>query len=438
MFFNKKEIENNEDDIVLDNTKEQTPTSHAELYNRELDLLYDVTLAIISTDGKEVCDVITRLLGEFTKSKVCSLWFFENGQVLKKVRKGFYSIENELLQKLSTADFELMEKLVEAREPLLIGRNHSTNDPTINKLFYALGMPIIVHGEIMGVLNLWKYKEENVDFFSDKQLSTLSKAINNIACGIANNLFNRQHQDRIKKELQIAQRIQVNLMPKKLPRFSGITIGVRADSANEVGGDYLDLIETSNKNLGIVIGDVMGKGIPASLHMVMTRTVFRTTARNDISPDLVLKEINNVLYPDLSPQGIFVTLFYGLYHPTSKLLLYANAAHNPPIVLHAATGEFTLLKAKGVFIGGKEDPEYTLQSIQLASGDIVVFYSDGLKEAMNKKKEQYGIDRIKDNIKKYSFYDAASISDCLFINQSKFTEHCEQADDITIAVLKVE
>lgn len=431
MFFNKNYSHLATTEINEDQIPPITPEKP------ELNLLYQFNLAMLDGIENEPCEKMVKLIGEYTNATVCSLWLVEPGETIQKLRKGFFQVETKLLQNISSLDFELVEHIISLKGHQMISNGAKLGESFIDGRIQALGLPILLHNEIVGVINIWKIDEKE-NIFTDEIINTLYKITNLIGLGIKNQLLDKKHQIRIRKELEIAQRIQVNLVPKILPIIHGVSLGVRAISANEVGGDYLDLIITSNKNLGIVIGDVMGKGIPASLHMVMTRTLFRSVARNDLTPNLVLKEINSVLYPDLSPQGVFVTLFYGLYHPETKLLLYSNAAHNPPIIYHAKTGEYSLLKTKGTFIGGKEIYDYTLQSIQLTTGDIVVFYSDGLKEARNKSKEQFGVNRIVETVEKYAFYDAASITDCIYLSYAKFSNMCEQADDITFSVLKIE
>ncbi|MHB1167324.1 MAG: PP2C family protein-serine/threonine phosphatase, partial [Carboxydocellales bacterium] len=168
------------------------------------------------------------------------------------------------------------------------------------------------------------------------------------------------------------------------------------------------------------------------------RTVFRAVAKGNLLPHQVLNEVNEILLTDLHSLGSFVTLFYALYDPVTHVLLYANAGHNPPIAFRAATDEFVMLKAKGIYIGGKPEANYSLSSFQLLAGDIVVFYSDGLKEAMNNQREQFGVQRVMDTVRKYAVYDSAGITDCLSYALADFSADAPQRDDITLAILKVQ
>src|SRR5680860_498498 len=199
--------------------------------------------------------------------------------------------------------------------------------------------------------------------------------------------FSDSSHRRLNKELAIAKQIQASFLPKKTPQLAGISIAFQSMTAHEMGGDYLDIFQTQNKLVGIALGDVMGKGIPAALWMAMTKVTLSTIAKSGVQPHVVLEEVNKALYQDLVERDTFVTLLYALYEPVKKVLLLANAGHLPPLVFHGTTGQYELLKVKGTYIGGIKNRKYKLIGVQLMAGDVVLFYSDGVTEATNSSGE---------------------------------------------------
>ncbi|MFZ3170735.1 MAG: SpoIIE family protein phosphatase [Carboxydocellales bacterium] len=246
-----------------------------------------------------------------------------------------------------------------------------------------------------------------------------------------------ENNRRINKELKLANSIQASLFPINLPLISGATLAATTLVANEVGGDYCDLFITRKKKLGIAIGDVMGKGIPAALFVAMTYAYVRNFAVETESPSSILNKVNNVLYAPLESNQQFLTLFYAIYDPTSKVLSYANAGHNPPILYCAATGETQTLTVRSFYIGGREQTDYKEGSINLNPGDILLFYTDGLKEGKNPDGEQFGMERIENLIKASYMQDPASIQDIIINEFNDFLLGEPPYDDVTMVIIKI-
>lgn len=243
---------------------------------------------------------------------------------------------------------------------------------------------------------------------------------------------------RIRRELQLANTIQSSLFPVNLPQVTGATLAATAVSANEVGGDYCDLFITKDKKLGIAIGDVMGKGVPAALFVAMTYAFVRNYAISADQPSPVVNRVNRSLYPQLDFAEQFITFFYGIYDPATRELLYTNAGHNPPIVYRAATGECEELKLRDFFLGGRQDAQYRETKAQLDPGDVVLFYTDGLKEGRNKDKEQFGMQRITNLLKESAVYDPASIQELISYEFNDFLAGEPPYDDVTMIVIKID
>lgn len=243
---------------------------------------------------------------------------------------------------------------------------------------------------------------------------------------------------RIQRELQLANTIQSSLFPVNLPQVPGATLAATAVPANEVGGDYCDLFIINDTNLGIAIGDVMGKGVPAALFVAMTYAFVRNYAMHSDSASSVVNRVNRSLFPQLEFAEQFITFFYGIYYPETRELRYTNAGHNPPIVYRADTGECEYLPVRDFFLGGRQDAEYREGRIVLNEGDIVLFYTDGLKEGQNSLKEQFGMERIKRLLKESAIYDPASIQELISYEFNDFLAGEPPYDDVTMMVIKVD
>ncbi len=250
-------------------------------------------------------------------------------------------------------------------------------------------------------------------------------------------LFLRGLVERSQRELQLANAIQSSLFPVRLPQVRGATLAATAVSANEVGGDYCDLLVNKNNKLAIAIGDVMGKGVPAALLVAMTYAFVRNYAFDLDSPAQLTNILNRSLFPQLDFAKQFMTFFYCIYDPEDRGLIYTNAGHNPPMVYRAATGECELLPVRDFFIGGRLDAGYREGTTALYPGDIVLFYTDGIKEGKNKDKEQFGMNRIKGLLKEFHVYDPASIQEIISYSFLEFLEGEPPGDDVTMIIIKI-
>jgi phosphoserine phosphatase RsbU/P len=214
-------------------------------------------------------------------------------------------------------------------------------------------------------------------------------------------------KERLDRELEIGAEIQERLLPKQFPDIPGLELAACYLNADRVGGDYYDFIpanydrltnkyhdlSTTNK-WSITIGDVMGKGVPAGLIMTMTRGMLRAEVLNGHSPARILQHLNRVMYADLENSSRFVTLFYSEYDPTTQILTYTNAAHNPPLYWQAATDRILRLDTPGMLIGLDADSQYEEAQVQLQQGDTIIYYTDGFTDAANQDGERFNEENL--------------------------------------------
>jgi PAS domain S-box-containing protein len=243
-----------------------------------------------------------------------------------------------------------------------------------------------------------------------------------------------QERERIEQELRIARLIQQTLLPKTLPKLSGYDIAAYYQPAREVGGDFYDTFELEDGRLGLVVGDVTDKGIPAALVMATTRTMLRVSAQRLFPPGEVLKRANEELVADIPP-NMFITCLYAILDTESGRLVYANAGHDPPYQRHHGS-DVEELRARGMPLGLMPGMEYEEKEITLKRGESVLFYSDGLVEAHDPHHEMFGFPRLQRLVGTHRSGES-SLIDFLLSELINFTGgDWEQEDDITLVTLE--
>jgi serine phosphatase RsbU (regulator of sigma subunit) len=242
-----------------------------------------------------------------------------------------------------------------------------------------------------------------------------------------------QERQRIAQELHVARLIQQTLLPKSLPELEDHQIAAYYQPAREVGGDFYDFLQLPDGQLGLIVGDVSGKGVPAAIVMAITRTMLQAAYRmGSPAPGEILEQVNNILYKDI-PSNMFVTCLAALLDSRTGRLQYANAGHDPPFVRHASgVGK---LRATGMPLGLMPDMIYEQKEITLEHGESILLYSDGLAEAHSPREEMFGFPRIEKFVGAHS--EGATLIDSLLAELKRFTgEEWEQEDDITLLTLQ--
>ncbi|MBN1188175.1 MAG: SpoIIE family protein phosphatase [Dehalococcoidales bacterium] len=250
----------------------------------------------------------------------------------------------------------------------------------------------------------------------------------------------RRELERKKVELDAARQIQLSFLPESTPVLREFQIGAFSLPALEVGGDYYDFIPISEGKWGLVIGDVSGKGFPAALFMAVSRICIRSNAMGGNTASEAIIKANRIISQD-SSSGMFITLFYSVLDLQNRKLRYVNAGHNPPIVLSGNGpnhgGSIKLLEAKGIALGVLDDIELEEMEMDLNPDDIIVFYTDGVTEAINAKNEQFGETRLAELISMNRHLSATDLVDKIKNVIMDFTRGEPQFDDFTLFALKV-
>ena len=246
-------------------------------------------------------------------------------------------------------------------------------------------------------------------------------------------------RERMAKELEIARQIQQRLFPHENPHIPGFDIAGLCIPALEVGGDYFDFIPDEQGKLGIVIGDVSGKGLPASIYMTLTKGIFQSHATENIHPKTLLSRINRFVYQSVE-KNVFITLYFAVLNPQNKELILARAGHLPALYYQKEINRLAAIEPKGMGVGLEKgeifDKNIDSLSINMKPGDWLIFYTDGFSEARNKNNQEYGDGRLQEFIKNHLTVSSAELIDGLVQDVLKFTSSTLLSDDMTMIAIR--
>jgi serine phosphatase RsbU (regulator of sigma subunit)/anti-sigma regulatory factor (Ser/Thr protein kinase) len=299
-----------------------------------------------------------------------------------------------------------------------------------------LVVPLVSQGELIGLLLLGARRSEQEYSADDRKL--LADLAGHAAPAVRVAQLVREQQaeisqrERIEQELEVARLIQQRFLPHELPELPGWHVAAYYQPARAVGGDFYDFIELPGGQVGIVVGDVTDKGVPAALVMATTHSILRAEAPRLVVPGRVLERVNDLLVAEM-PANMFVTCLYAVLDPASGRLRYANAGHNLPYV--RTDGGVAELRATGMPLGLLAAMRYEEKETVLAADGGILFHSDGLAEAHNPQREMFGLPRVAKLAGERPADEA--LLDLLLAELARFTgPGWEQEDDITLVTLR--
>jgi serine phosphatase RsbU (regulator of sigma subunit)/anti-sigma regulatory factor (Ser/Thr protein kinase) len=299
----------------------------------------------------------------------------------------------------------------------------------------SLVVPLVTSGELVGLLSLGPRRSEREYSTDDRRLlqdlATHAAPAVRVAQLVREQESEALARQRIEQELHVARLIQQQFLPKDLPDLPGWHVAAHYQPAREVGGDFYDFLELPGGRLGVVIGDVTDKGVPAALVMATTHSVLRAEAARLVSPGDVLRRANALLIQEMPPH-MFVTCLFAVLDPATGRLRYANAGQDLPY-LRTAEGVVEL-RATGMPLGLLPDMEYEEKEVVLEPGQEVLLHSDGVVEAHSPDREMFGFPRLKQLVAEP--VTGGELIDLVLTDLSRFTgPGWEQEDDITLVAL---
>lgn len=271
------------------------------------------------------------------------------------------------------------------------------------------------------------------------EIGQLAATLNEMAARLAIAREELVEQQRIARELEIARDIQQSFLPRHLPEVAQVDVAAVCRSATEVGGDYFDLIPLDARRIGVAIADVAGKGVPGLLVMAVVRTVLRAEARTHVSPREVLIRANDIIAPDIR-RGMFVTVLYGVLDVARRTFTFANAGHNPLVVVRKEGAiPYEVIKTQGrpvgFMLGAFFDDRLEEMTVMLEEGDVLFAYTDGVLDAYNEAGEQFGTDRLLEILTERRGAAPQELVDEVVARLTTFVGGQPQQDDITLVAV---
>ena len=275
---------------------------------------------------------------------------------------------------------------------------------------------------------------------SKDQLGDLAKSFNSMSQGIEELLEQQGEKERLEEDLRVARNIQMSLLPQEYVEVEGLKIAAVCLPANEMGGDYYDLLPLSEHRLGVLIADVSGKGTSAALYMAELKGLILSLSRNHDSPKFLLSELNEILAPNLDRRS-FVTMTYAIFDSKKRVIKVARAGHNPLIHFDGRTGATRLLSPPGLALGFDAGGTFRniIQEVEmpLVSGDSFLFFTDGISEAMNGRAELFGEGRLAEVLRDASGLSSDELKERILHEVRTFAAGESPHDDMTLVIVKV-
>ena len=357
----------------------------------------------------------------------------------REVRRGRYEFEFahngvealELLRKDNGFDIVLSDINMPVMDGLTLLSQIPDVDPDVRAVMVS------AYGDMENIRTAmnrgaFDFVTKPIDFTDLK--TTIERTIENLAMW-RKALSARDKLVTLQNELDVARTMQQDILPKSFPTSESFDLYASMVPALSVGGDFFDIYEFSDGRVGVAIADVSGKGVPAAMFMMASRTLLKACAAISSSPAGVLEQVNTMLSED-NDAMTFVTLLYGIYDPRTREFVYANGGHNPPVIVKQNLTTELLESTGGVALGVMPDFKYQENTITLEPGSMIVFYTDGVVEAEKEDKELFEMDRFCEIFQGGTFKNAEEVTNEIFNKVREFAGENPQSDDITCLVLR--
>jgi len=407
---------------------------------KDLQTVHDISNLLAGTlDLQEILDKTVHRVVEVMHVKACAIRLLnsETGELIIKavcnlsdeyLNKGAVLLQNSPIDGAAFAGESVYIEDVPA-DPRIRYPDNARREGLVS----GLCVPLTYRGQTIGVVRVYTGRKH---IFTDAEIALLESIGSQAASAIIHSRLyeDRSRNERVHRQMETAGQIQRRMLPRVPPPRDGFEFGCVYDPTLEVGGDFYDFIELPDGDLGICIADVSGKGIPAALFMASIRSTLRAYAPTSDDVTRIIRHVNRQMCND-TLVGEFATLFYSVLSADDRRLTHCNAGHQPPLVLRG--GRFIELDAGGMALGIRSSETFEQGVIELQPGDVAVLTTDGVTDAMNFEGTAYGRERLLASIWKHRRLDAAQMVSQLHWDVRRFAGLAEQADDITILVIKV-
>lgn len=293
--------------------------------------------------------------------------------------------------------------------------------------------PIVSNDEVIGVFDL---ESDDLNAYSEDDLEVLMLLASQVAIIIEKVMLHEQliEKKRLEGQLEVARQVQLELLPPKDPELPGYDISAYNFPTEEVSGDYYDWVRIYEDQIGIVIADVSGKGVPAAILMAFLRASLRAATHVGYATHISMSKVNYLLWESIE-RNQFVTAFYGIFDASNSTLSYSNAGHNPPLLINAA-GTTRFIDKGEQPLGMFPETRYHEYYLEFEPGDVLVLYTDGATEAASPSGEEFGRERLAEAVKKAYDRPAREMIATLQMAILDWTDHAGATDDVTFFIIK--
>jgi sigma-B regulation protein RsbU (phosphoserine phosphatase) len=417
---------------------ENASVYESERRNRQmLSLLYDLSLDMSSTlEVDELFHKIAAAVKSAVNYQIFSIFQLDERARVLHVKTTVHGTE----QKNKRFSVPLGEGLVGAaalqNQPVRVG--DVSRDPRYinvhSETRSEMAVPLKHKGRVIGVVDL---ETSELNYFTEYHERLLMTLASRIAAALVNaQLYARvsENERRMDREMKIAREIQQQLMPEEIPQIEPLDIAVMFRPVAHLGGDLYDFIRFDDKRLAIVVGDVAGKGAPAALYAALSSGIIRTRATRKYAPGQMLELVNKSLY-SRPIESQYCALTYAIFDPETRRICLANSGLPYPLLLRGGTPKF--LELAGIPVGLFPDSQYQEVDLQLQSGDVLSFYSDGLVEARNDANEDFGLKRFAEVVRANGQKSSQEIVTAVHAAVDEFVGRIPLHDDRTLIVIRM-
>ena len=425
------------------------PIEHNFLPDQELStvdklrMLLDITKKISrSLDLDEVLKLVMDTLDSLIPYDAAGIYLIESSTendekqyIFKSKAIRGYSISFELVEPRLKLGEGFIGYVAQTGKPLISAdvktdpRYFSAREETKSEMV----APIISNDEVVGVFDL---ESDEFNSYDQDDLSVLQLLASQVAIIIEKVRLQEQvvEKNRLQAQLEIARSVQLELLPATDPQLPNFDISAYVFPTEEVSGDYYDWVEMFEDQIGIVVADAVGKGIPAALLMSFLRASLRSGVQVGYAPHIALGKVGNLLWDSTESQQ-FITAIYGILDATNRTFVFSNAGHNPPLLIEPS-GEYKFVEYGDLPLGMFRDTHYHQHFIKFYAGQTMVLYTDGITEAANSNDEEYGQERFAKRVLEGIDLPANELIDFIRKGVADFTERKFLDDDGTLFIVK--
>lgn len=404
-------------------------------------MLLDITKTISSSlDLEEVLTLVMDTLGSLINYDAAGIYLIE-----KNGGENKYVFTNKAIRGYEIS-FELIEPRLKLGEGFMgyvaqTGKSIISPDVSLDARYFParsrtrseLVTPIISNTEVIGVFDL---ESDKLNAYDEDDLAILQLLASQVAIIIEKVELHEQlvEKKRLQAQLEVARQVQLALLPENDPLLKNFDISAYNFSTEEVSGDYYDWVKIFDDQIGVVVADAVGKGIPAALLMAFLRASLRTGVQIGYAPHIALSKVNDLLW-DSVEDNQFITAIYGILDATNRTFVFSNAGHNPPLLINP-NGTYRFVEYGDLPLGMFRDMRYHQHFIRFDSNQTLIIYTDGITEAANADDEEYGQERFAKRVLQGIDLPSKKLIDFIRIDVADFTGRKFLDDDGTLFIIK--